>query len=153
LLTILLITGCLSDSNPSQPPTDQSLIEIFNGNKQIFIQLKEKICQDKFAVVSLYPEWSDPENIPLELKRQYYKLFKQVNITKIRKGGENTVEFSVWGVGNVSGGDSKGYIFKPSSDWLREERESLDNIPLTGKEFSYQRKIADEWYLYYDHCL
>ena len=148
---VLIISGC-SDTEPSQPPSDQDLIQLFNNNKQVFITLKDKFSKDGFKVISIDPEWCDPKDIPLDTKKEYYRLLKQVNIAQIRSLEKDTVVLAVWDTGNVSGGDSKGYIYKPSTDWPREEKESLDNMSLSGEEF-YKRRIDGDWCLYYDHFL
>lgn len=151
--TFVFISGCLNFENPTPIPSDNELIKIYNDNKEVFNQLATMICEDNYLVVSYEPQWSSPENIPQEKKKQYYELFKVINVQQIRRYKDGEVTFMVWATGNVSGGRDKGYVFRPNDHvFPRQVKESLDDIPLTS-EFHYKMKITDDWYLYYDHDL
>lgn len=145
ILIMVLISGCSFDE-PTPAPSDNELITIFNENREIFDKLCAAINEDDYFVVSYNPQWSDPENIPLGKKKQYYDLLKKINARQVSKIGES-IRINVWIIGWAGGGDSKGYMFKPKgADQLVD---SLDNFSRPGHAVSLRRDIGDEWYLFY----
>lgn len=155
VLLTALMQGCSfdSDSTSASAPNDKELIEMFTQNKEVFIQLKTMMLKDGYSVISIDPEWSDPNGIPENVKKEYYRLLEKINVIQIRKRDIDTVVFTVWNIGNVSGGHSKGYILGTDSQWHRKEKKSLDDISSFESEFFYKRKIDENWSLYYDYFL
>ena len=146
---MLIVVGCAK----TPPPRDNDLIEIFNNNKNVFEDLRRYLYKDGYNVISITPEWSDPSGIPLKKKEMYYDLLKKINAQQIIER-DGTVTISIWTTGNVSGGDSKGYVFNPNdSKWPRENKDSLDDVSFTGEDFFYKREISGGWYIFYDHSL
>ena len=152
VLTLMIIMGCAKIPE-NIPPTDKEMIAIFSDNKEVFDALKENIYKDGYTVISITPEWSEPEEIPLAKKDIYYELLQKIKALQIIRRGE-TVTISIWATGNVSGGDSKGYVFKPNdSKWPRDSKDSLDNLSFDGNELFLKCEIGNNWYLYFDHSL
>lgn len=159
LMTILflismLISSCSLSTEYTPPPTDKELIQKYNDNKKIFTEIKNRLLKESHHVISLDPKWSDPSDLSLEIKENYYALMNKVNIKQI-SNYKGAIYLTLWSHGNVSGGGSKGYVFKPElspNGRLFKTKKSLDNIS-RDKEFFYKRKIEGEWNLFYENTL
>lgn len=106
-------------------------------------------------MISYDPKYSRPSDISSDILNDYYSLFKTINVKQISIYDQSRVRFPVWSTGNVSGGDKKGYVYKPDERWLElfKERDNLDDFSSFNEEFFYRRKIKDDWYIYYEHWL
>lgn len=146
-LMIVLIPGCVFDSETAPPPTDEELTKVFTDNKDAFVEIYAKMIKNGYRTISLDPEWSDPE-ITFNAKKPYHDFLRNINAHRIAKSGD-TLWICVWSVGLGGDGDYKGYIYQP--DGTGQIVESLDNFSPRGEAVLLLRVIGDGWYLYYDH--
>ncbi len=145
ILIALFLQGC---SEPA--PKDSELIEVFERNRDTFTQLQEMICADDFGTVSMDPEWSDPENIPVIVKRKYYDLFLKIGVSQLRSYDGCRATFSVWSVGFSGDGDYKNYQFRPRK--IDNIVNNLDNLSLNNTDYiSFHREIEKNWFISYIH--
>ena len=145
ILIALFLQAC---SEPA--PKDSELIGIFKGNRDTFSQLQEMICSNGFKVVSMDPEWSDPENISVVVKRRYYDLFREIGVKQLRSYDGCRTTFSVWSVGFSGDGDYKNYQFRPKD--IDNVVSSLDSLSLNNTDYvTYHRELEDNWFISYIH--
>lgn len=101
-----------------------------------------------YVAVSIDSEWSDPSDIPSDVKKEYHDFLRKINAHRVSRKNK-TLWVCVWSFGLAGDGDYKGYIYKP--DGIKHLVESLDNFSPPGKAILLLREIGDGWYLYYDH--
>ena len=146
-ILVIVLAGC-KQSGP--PPSDQSMIEVFQSKRGVFEQLQQKICNNGYQTVSMDPEWSKPDNIPEKIKREYYALFNEIGITQLQSYDGCRAQFSVWAKGWAGDADYKNYQFRPSKP--ENIVSSLENLPLNQTDIvTYHRKIDTNWYISYAH--
>lgn len=151
VLQLAFIVLTLASCAPyDPPPSDQSLIENFSKNGEVFDKLRIMICEDGYQTISLDPEWSEPESLSEDEKEKYYSLFRKIHIKQVAATKDCRVRFSVWSVGWAGSGDYKDYEYRPSK--VGNVVDSLDQLPLNNTDIVfYYRKIDEEWYLSYKH--
>ena len=146
---LLCITFALGGCFFSSPPSDEQMVHSFNTHKVVFEQLVAMACHDGYAVVSMDPEWSKPENIPNAKKQRYYKLFRTIGVTQLQSYAGCRAQLSVWSVGLGGSGDYKDYQYRPEN--VENQVASLDHLKLGDKIEFFYRKIAPDWYIHYAH--
>jgi hypothetical protein len=128
LLLVFLISGC--GSSPEAPyPSDQSLIKIFQENREAFTRLL-----------------SNPEDKALHT---------QLGIQRVLSNGVNPkrITLEVWfhdfpGPGGVT----KGFAYlerAPLENLLVESIDKNINPPISPEQKSLYRRIEGNWYLYF----
>lgn len=99
----------------------------------------------------IHPTWVSPDNIISESRwDEYKKLFSDLGLDGgMRSWGGDSIWFISTAQGLVTGGSSKGYMYKPQNPVPLFT--NLDQIP-EGLESNVKgyRKINDEWYIVYD---
>jgi len=147
LIAFLIISDLFAGAQT--PPSDAEMIEVFTKNRAVFEKLLTMMSDDDYEVVSMSPRWSRPEDIPKSRKKEYYSLFKKINVTQLQFY-DGRASFEVWSLGWAGDGDYKKYKFKPAN--VENLVESLENLPLNQTDIVfYHRKIDENWYLAYDH--
>jgi hypothetical protein len=155
LVAAVLIT--LSGAGCRQPaPSDESMISIFVSHRDVFENLRTMIFKDGYSVISMDPEWSQKRDarsdstVPADVKRRYFPLFRQIHIRQLQSGKDGSAAFLVWAVGLGGNGDYKWYQYRPAR--VENLVDSLDSVDRKQQRIVfYHRKIADDWYLQFDH--
>jgi len=152
-LAVLAFAGCRM---LLAPPSDERMLKTFHEKRDVFEELKDRMCADvAYEVVMMSPERSRPEIGEVE-KQAFYRLFKEIGakgVQSVHLAEGCSVDIATWSVGLAGGGDYKGYRFGPliHADeivWI----ESLDEVDRSSLEIGFfARKIDDDWSLYFDH--
>jgi hypothetical protein len=139
-----------SDIQGRDHVTDQVLISDLRKNKNKYEKLISMFREDAPASV-IHPTWMSPDNVITAARwDEYKKLFLELGLDAgMRSWGGDSICFISTAQGLVTGGSSKGYMFKPENP--KPLYMSLDNIPddLESNVMGY-RKINDEWYIVFD---
>jgi hypothetical protein len=154
LIVLLPATGIA----PAHRNSDVSMIDNFRSHESEFERIVEMSGEDS-KVVRIAPDftwlegnaaWPRPSSmIGFDEARwnEYRRLFSQTGVREgiIRHGGR--ISFLYWLTGMVTGGQEKGYVY--STEPLSPLFESLDHIPDVKSGDAVYRRIAGNWYLYY----
>ena len=156
IVALLLAVGAgffwyvFSDIKGRDHVADQALISDLEINMGKYEKLISMLREDSPATV-IHPTWISPDNVISETRWDEYKtLFSELGLDAgMRSWGGNSIWFISTAQGLVTGGSSKGYMYKPENP--KPLFSSLDKIPegLASNVKGY-RKINDEWYIVFD---
>ena len=106
--------------------------------------------REDYPIKVLHPTWLDPKNSITEGRWNQYKvLFKDLELDAgMRSWGGESIEFISTARGLVTGGSSKGYVYKPISHLPLYVSLSEAPKDLKSNVRAY-RKINDIWYITY----
>jgi len=129
---------------------DQVLISDLRSNKNKYEKLISMFREDAPASV-IHSTWMSPDNVVTEARWDEYKnIFLDLGLDAgMRSWGGDSIWFISTAQGLVTGGSSKGYMYKPENP--QPLYSSLDSIPedLASNVMGY-RKIDDDWYIVFD---
>ena len=159
LLALAILAGC---ANP--PPSDDSLMEMFESNQSDFETLVEMMSEDTkitplYKVTEDYVQYNvSQENTTINEQRiqKYRDLFTKLDLLSIAHFTHHEENFviTVYAEGwSPEGGIYKGYEYFPDGFPARLEVslvESLEYDPQAYESGTWlYRKISENWYLWF----
>lgn len=154
IIFIILLIGCSKQSHP----TDFELIDNFNKNRELFIEMFMMIETDsKLKMVDdnrTFPDDHFQIGISYERISEYRKLLNKCKIpfgfSAFHK--EEEIEFIASSFGIATGGSSKGYTYMKFQPVKNEIVGSIDCYkPNNSKNYHVYKHIEGNWYLFYDY--
>lgn len=142
-----LVSSIFSDIQGRDHVADQDLISGLEVDKVKYQRLVSMFREDA-PVTEVHPNWINPDKVISQARWDDYKvLFSELGLDSgMRSWGGESIWFISTSQGLVTGGSSKGYMYKPESP--HPLFTSLDKIP-KGLESNVKgyRKISDDWYI------
>jgi hypothetical protein len=136
-----------SDIREREHVSDEVLINNLESHTERYQRLIAMFREDH-PVAVVHPDWISPDYVITEDRwAEYQSLFDELELDAgMRAWGESSIWFIATAQGLVTGGSSKGYMYKPERH--TPVFPSLDEIPksLQANVKGY-RKINDDWYI------
>jgi len=131
-------------------PSDEELIYQLSINKPRYEQLIKMFRAD-YPLEVVAPTWQSPDSQLSDHRwNEYKEIFDELDLDMgLRKWDKDSIWFLNSTRGMVTGGDSKGLIYRPENPsplykTLNERPHDLES-GVRG-----YRKISDDWYITYD---
>jgi len=143
-----------------QLPTDDLLIANFKQNRTVFDRLIMMSDTDSLVVriandftgLRDNSQWPRPiSELGFSVQRwnDYRRLFAELNIKKGLVRADSVVYLTADGVGLVTGGEAKGYLYDPGP--MHVSVPLLDTISRSSAaKGPVLRKLDEHWYIFYE---
>lgn len=149
ILLAALIWWLGSIINGRDHVSDEDLIRNLQTDSKKYSQLISMFRED-YPLKVVHPTWIDPKNSISDTRWSEYKvLFKDLELDAGMRGWVgDSILFISTAQGLVTGGSSKGYIYKPINHLPLYSSLSKAPKDLKSNVRAY-RKINDTWYITY----
>lgn len=141
--------------NSCSHPSDEELQRKFLVNKEVFIELKDMLIEDKNIVRMdsediFYIDYSK-DKITESRFNKYKKLFETINLTQgIHRDNESTIRFIVSTNGFPLSASEKSILYT-TNPLLSVHSADGAKVKEEKKPYGIYQKIDKDWYLFYEN--